>query len=230
MTDAPLELALQTAVAKVKSGSVTLKDVLGFLYPKGEGELNPPATAPLPTVISDDEKEALKRILDSYGSVVPTERRELHPVEVDSLLSERETLKTIKKMVERREEAIRTTVFNHLDVEAEKKGLAEGADRDDKGFYLLEGVAQGNNPNQVFKREIREGSPSLAGVDLEALAEDPSFPEFTRQDYLSMTTQTRVFDENKAMLALKKNPDLIRAIAKAAKPGKRTSSMNVRKK
>ena len=51
---------------------------------------------PLPTAITPDEKVALERLMDVYGSVVPSERRRLEPAEVSKALVERGVLKTVE--------------------------------------------------------------------------------------------------------------------------------------
>jgi hypothetical protein len=141
-------------------------------------------------------------------------------------------LDTIKKMVETRMASIRTAVFNHLDVEAERvDGFdPETAPYDKDGHYVLPGtLTVTTEASSTFKRETRGSAPSIGEADLKALADDPDHPEFTHADYLAMTEQTRVFDEHRFMLHLKKRPELLGAIRAAAKPGSKTAALTLRK-
>lgn len=210
--------------------SVTMVDLLKILRPDPVNASIPAERIPPPATISADQRKALERLVEVFGQIVPTERRTLWSAEVSSLLEEKAALAAITKMSKDRTEGIRTTVYNHLDVEAEGEPFdLSDTPRDKDGHYILKGEVSGTgDQGKRFTREIREGAPSLDLVELKALADSEDFPEFTHQTYLSMTTQTRVVDEAKIMLALKKNPSLVKVIAAASVPGSVTSSFNVR--
>lgn len=225
-----MDVLVKTAVEKIESGAISMSDLLKALSPTAKREVETLGETPLPAAISPDQREALEKVGKVFGAVVPDQRRMLKPAEVTALIDERQTLDEIRKMAESRNEGIRATIFNHLDVEVEEQGAAEEAQRDAKGHYLVKGEVRGTpDTDHRFTREIRNSSPSLDASALEALAKDDEYPDFTWDDYLSMTTQTRVMDENKVMLALKKNPHLVTAIAKATRPGGTTASMYLRK-
>lgn len=227
--NAQLDLLVKRTVAQLESGSLSIEDLLKALAPESAPLPEKVPEPPLPAAITDEQREALERVVEVFGSVVPDKRRELGADEIAKLEEEKRVLDTLKKMAEKRiKEGIRTAIFNHLDVKAEEAGLVdENTPREEKtGHYILEGEARGEpDTPQVFKRVVSNYSPTLDPIVLEALAEDPDFPEFTRKDYLAMTTQTRVVDEHKVMVALKKNPRLIHAIAKATRPGSKTASL-----
>jgi hypothetical protein len=227
-----LDRLVSAAVEKVESGTLTMAALLKALSPNPV-EPAAPAKPPMAAVITDEERKALARVVEVFGKVVPTERRALQPTEVDALVEEKQVLDQIKKMAEKRlADGVRPAVFNHFDTEAE---AAEGFDpedtlRDKDGYYVLDGEATGTGSTGMrFTRETREGAPTLDATALKALAEDPEFEGFDHKDYLSMTTQVRVLDESKVMLALKKNPRLVMAVAQATKPGSKTNSFNLRK-
>jgi hypothetical protein len=221
-----------TAASKVADGSIVkVADLLTTLAPVS-ARTQRPAKLPVPAAIKDEERRALARLPEVFGRVVPTERRMLTPAEGDALVEEKGVLDTIKKMVETRMASIRTAVFNHLDVEAERvDGFdPETAPYDKDGHYVLPGtLTVTTEASSTFKRETRGSAPSIGEADLKALADDPDHPEFTHADYLAMTEQTRVFDEHRFMLHLKKRPELLGAIRAAAKPGSKTAALTLRK-
>lgn len=184
------------------------------------------AGAPAPTAITDSQRAALAQVTEVYGSVVPTERRSLTPAEVESLMAERLVLDEVKKMVEARSESLRTTVFNHLDVEAEAAGVPEGTGVDKDGHYILAGETVGTEAGKKFRREVRTSAPTLNADALKGLVDSG---DLAHDDYLAMTTQVRVVDENKVMLTLKKRPELIGAVTKALRPARRNAALWVRK-
>jgi len=240
--------ALVALVDKVKAGGVvSLADLLELttaVVPVAEA---PVAKVAVPRVITEAQREAMDRLPKVFGQVVPDKPRELVPVEVGALVVERQTLDDVKKMAEARLADITVTVHNHLDaqyanwVETERvtrtaKFASTGeaappvkvAPRDEKGHFITAGTAGVEDVAQQFSREVRHGAPSLSAVALEQLATgDPDAP-LTHAEYLSMTTQVRVFDESKAMLAIRKKPALVRAIAMATQPGKDGVSIYLR--
>ena len=81
--------------------------------------------------------------------------------------------------------------------------------------------------NEVFSWEIREGSPSLSAESLAAL---DAAGEIDHDLYLSLTDQVRVINEQKVLLALQKNPEVVLDILdRASSAGSKTGAFNVRK-
>lgn len=227
-----IDLLVKQAKSELEKTSLSLGDLLKVLKPEDQIEKVAATEPPLPTAITANEEAALEKVTKVFGSVIPTERRKLDVGEISQLIEERDTLQTLKKMAEDRiSEGIRTTIFNHLDIVAEENGEAdENTPRSKDGHYILPGEARGNPDDETkFKREVRQSSPALDAAALKSLADDPEFEGFTHEDYLSMTTQVRQVDENKVMIALKKNPKLIHAIAEATRPGSKTAALYQRK-
>ena len=227
-----LAVLVTQAIEKINSGALSMSDLLKALAPNAVAEGKPSTPTPAAAVISEDERKALVKVVEVFGQVCPTEKRALLAPEVDALIEEKQCLDTVKKMAEKRlKDGIRTIVFNHFDteVEAGEDFDAEQAERDKSGFLLTDGEAPGTgSTGKKFTREVREGAPTLDVDGLKALAEDPEFEDFTHKDFLAMTRQVRIVDENRVMEVLKKKPTLVTVIAQATKPGKKTVSLNLR--
>lgn len=223
---ADLEQVVRLVVDRINDGSLSFGDLLKHLAPPPPTPVVP-AHAPVPAHITDEQRLAINKLDTVFGKVVPTDRRKLQPVEVTALVEEKRTLDQLKKLAEDRHEGMRTTIFNHLDIEAEEAGVAsDTTPRDKRGHYVLPGEALGApGTGKRFTREVREGSPSL---DAEALKKLVGSLDFTNDDYLEMTTQTRLVDEHKVMLALKKKPSLIQVIKAATRRSEPTAAINLR--
>jgi hypothetical protein len=220
-----LEAVPQEALDGVNTGSITWSNLAKLLVRDRTTEVVPkPVKLPLPAHISEDQILAMKRLLEIFGSVVPTERRALEPRERASLMEERQVIDTVATMAETRKDGIRTTVLNHLDVtkEFDNGGNPLDTDADKDGHYLAadKDIVSVPDSDKVFSWETSRFEPEINLAKLKALAEDPEVPEFTHADWLSMTEQTRVWDESKTMAHLKRHPELLSVIARAAEPAK----------
>lgn len=200
-----------------------LKKLQPALAPRAEVELlDIPAISPL----SDEQKAALTKLPLVYGKVCPDTVRKLEATEVKDLLEERYVLDDVEDICKKRKEAIRSAVCNHIDMEHADDDLP----RDDKGHVLIKEKVKVAGQPKCFSLELRSYEPPFVTAEaLKELADDPEVENFSQADYLAMTTQTRVVDEHKVMLALQKNPVLLQAIAKATRPGKTGASLFVRK-
>lgn len=230
---AAIEALEAQVVERLRGGVVDLSEILTLVSP---GYVSPPAPAklPLPAVITDEQRAALERFTEVFGSVVPTERRALTEAEGDALLHERAVIVEVKKLAESREADIKTTVHNAMDVDFEATfdpdaDLPEGVYRNKDGHYVVEGEVHGGG-DTAFRRGVRAGKDVLDVAALQALADDPDEPCITHAEYLAMTTQTRVVDENKVMLALKSKPHLIEAIRRATVTNPPTAAITVGKR
>lgn len=225
-----LPAEVRTVIDKLPLGKVSYKDALAVVAQPPE-KLPVPEKLPAPAVITDEQRAALQRLVEVFGGVVPTERRDLTIPEVTQLLVETRTLKAVEKLTKDRISDIRTTMFNHFDVVAEKAKLVDDdTPRTEEGHYPLAGEAKGDAQPTKFTREVRQGSVDVSESMLRELAEDESYPDFTHTDYLAVTVPVRMFNEHKFMLALKKKPKLLVAIQKAVTKGRPVASFHSERK
>ena len=225
-TTAEIQTTPATALIRqgILDGSITLADILRKV------EAAKPASAPaerrpvpLPKVITRAQQEALATLPSVYGKVTPDESRILTSEEIKALYVERKTLDQAAKLAKARTEDIRTIVLNHLDEINEDR--AEEFDKD--GHVLIADTVAVPGENEVFSWEIREGSPSLSAESLAAL---DAAGEIDHDLYLSLTDQVRVINEQKVLLALQKNPEVVLDILdRASSAGSKTGAFNVRK-
>jgi hypothetical protein len=199
--------------------TVTSEDVNSALATIVSDQLSAGATSattpPTPTTISEAEREALSRLPEVFGRVAPEAPAPLSSLEADALLVERTLLGTIEKLVKTRKDDIRAIVNNALDAALAESGeVDDDTPRDAHGWCLVPGEVAGDTEGR-FVRTVRRGSVSVDLDRLQQLADDPECNLLTHEDWLALTRQTRVFDEAKAALALRDNPELLRALAEA---------------
>lgn len=230
MTTTPVETTSALREALLKGDTKTYGDLLRAAVagrlPEGEPP-EPTAPAPMPT----DTVKAVKELPKVFGKVQPATVRSLTPEEIKSLYDERKVLDALKTTIEARRTGIRTTLFNHFDVEADQEDETADVERSDDGFYILEGVEPIPDTDQCFKREVRAGTPVLTVDALKALEEDPD-SDFSHEDFLAVTDQIRVINEHALVEHLKKGakrPGLLTAVASAVVPARKTVSLYIRR-
>jgi hypothetical protein len=183
-----------------------------------------------PFSLTADEEGAIENFVAFTSEVSwPAARRELTATERDRLLSFYTEYQAASKAVERAKEAIRTTFFNHLDVQAEKAGVAtpEETPRDKSGHYLLPGEIAVEGHDFRMTREVKDPAVDLNAEDLKALVELGALPHET---FLALTAQVRVVDEAKVMEAVRKDPTLLTTLSHATRVTRAGSgSLNQRK-
>lgn len=206
------------AIAKaVAAGEIVqISDLIKALAPPPT--ITKVGAVPLPAVVSDEEQAALQRLPEVYGSAVPETRRTLEAGEITSLLQERETLKTVEALVKRRLDDISLSVLNHNDVDYENdptstEGVLLGADGQAfitaKGHVVRKAKFRGDDPSlpKLFSVETRSGTPTMDTLAFKDLV--------SHDDFLACTVQERVWNDNKAMLHLRKKPELLAAFRDA---------------
>ncbi len=225
------ELAVTAAVTQIKEGvSISLSELLEMVAPPPVAPA--PASAPVPAVLTKDQKTAIDRFASVYGEVNPSEARLLSQAEVDALVDERTVLDTVAKAAEVRKAQIRSIAFSHFDAEIRANRPGGGADLevDDRGFFLTDAEVASPATGYRLTREIRKGAVSLSPAALEALASDPEVDWFTRDDYLAMTRPVRVIDDAAVAIHMRRRPEaVVRALAQVATRGQKVASCNQRK-
>lgn len=172
---------------------------------------NFPDLAPKVEITAEDGA-ALVALPEVFGKVQPTERREVTVAEANLLMREAQVIKTITDLLEGREEAIKTIVRHHLDIQAEAAGAA-GPDtpRTPVGNYAVPGSLPAPETGQQFNRILTKGRTSIDSARLKELFQAGAI---SREEYLSFTREERVFDEMKAREAIKKNNNLLGLLAR----------------
>lgn len=200
---------------------------------------------PKPLVLTDKFKAALAALPDEFGAVQPTERKALTQAEIAALYIERENLKVVLETLSKREAGIKEAIRNHADVEAETSGLAvakpvygpdgeivvEATPRDLSGHYIL---CAPQNPtripvegaNEEWSIEYTSGKTTLSGGELDVLFKND---EISREDYLALTVEKRVFDEAKASKAILAKPERLSIIKRITQKTGANTSLTVRK-
>jgi hypothetical protein len=218
-------------MAQVVQGKMTLAEAIA----KALGDKHQVAKVKpeVPTVIpiTDEHRRALKRIVEVYGKVTPTEPRLLTPSEQQALLVERDTIGEILKLLkDRKEVSLRETIANHLDRVAEEKRLAdEDTRKDARGHYALKQDEPVPDTDQKFQRILVEPKPEISGAVIQALHEAG---KIDRADYLAITRMPlvkRSFDQTKASEAITKDPGLLFRIAAAVTQAPPTTTIKTGK-
>ena len=175
--------------------------------------------APKKVTLTDKAKAALVKLPRVFGGTEVTERRELTGNEVTSLFDEYQTISAIGTLMEDRKESIKQAVRNHIDLTAQQQGVGDTVDS--HGFRI---VASKGAPvrlpvegsNEEFSLEYRGGRAGTMSVSSEKLLDMYEQGEISREDYLALTREKRVFDEDKATKAVLDNPALIEILHSAS--------------
>lgn len=194
---------------------------------------------PKTPILTDSDRAALALLPSVYGKTLVTERRTLTGDEISDLHVERETVKKVLKVLEGRVDVINENIRTHVDVEAVNAGLdpdAEGVLRDKDGHIILARPKQPTRvhipgTNQDFSLEFRAGSHGGVVIESNHLLDLYEAGEITRDQYLALTSERRVFDEDKARKSIIKDPtllDVIRRVTKRTSPTKPGASLFVR--
>lgn len=213
---------LKGEIAKARS----LKDVafaLDTIVPE-VAPVTSSALYPKPVVITPEAQAAMDALPSVFGVVHPDSPKILSDDEMCALYQEREIVREALAPLSGRDEVIKEIVRHHMDLVAIESNVAvdrqiirgghvvaDATPRDTKGHFIL---ASKDRPeqcpiphtNKAWSREFRSGSISFnfAAGDLLALYEAG---DITREQYLNMTRETRVFDEGKTMECLRKDPE-----------------------
>jgi len=243
-TDIVLDSRVKGEIKKAQS----LKDVAAILDVHAEPvPVSIEAEWPERVEMTEEAVQAIAALPEVFNKVHPDEPKILTDDEIVSLYEEREVLRAALEPLSGRDEVIKEIVRHHMDLAALEDNravvhdvvvngnvIATATPRDTAGHFIL--ASKGNpeqaripGTNQAFIRQYREGAVSYshAAEDLLALYEAG---DITREQYLAMTRETRVFDEAKVMEAVRKDPATYLPILK--KVAVRTSdgtSMYVRK-
>lgn len=176
-----------------------------------------------------EAQEAINSLPEVFNSVDPDVPRLLTEEERADLLEERNTILALKDELLAREERIKEIYRNHQDRQAESEGrVGKDTPVDSRGHYVIA------KPGDTYRTEIpghdlevsqeyRSGRVSVDPTALEDLAETD------RETYLGFTRSVRVFDEDKALKHLNKNPESMSAVTKITQRGTPHTALFFRK-
>lgn len=243
MTTIAPETAAGTELAPVSAARKALArkgrsflDVVRAVHSAGSGpaptqiEVADKVEPPLPAKpsVAEDVKVALRLVGERVAGIrVPTRRAKLSDAQFQSLGEALAAIKVVKKWIkEVEDDTIRVALFNHFDRVAEdgKDFDPEAISVDKNGFYVLPAQVK-LDAGPVVKREPRQGRVTLAAEDLFELVQTG---ELDRQDYLALTKQVRVVDEEAVLGALERKPALAVAIKKASTVAPGSVALQVR--
>lgn len=183
----------------------------------------------LPAKFSDKQLDAVKSLTKVFGSVVPTEPRQLSKTEIDALLAERQVVDIVARLTSQRKDDIALSVKHHHDAVVVEQD--PDAERTKDGHFAVSGRYGGeDNAEQVFSVEVRKGSVK---VDLDRLAsdaDDDGVGDLTHEDYLALTRPVRVIDPDRAATLLRKRPELLGVLERYVTQGAPSVSTYVRKR
>ena len=218
-----------TVVVPANLGSIKYDDLLKVVARSAEPE-KVGAKLPTPAKIKPSEKTAIETLPTVFGVVVPASRRVLTDEEVTALMAELGTIDVVGNLTKKRKDDIRTTLFNHWDVEYEATHTTEecaATPRNKDGHYVTEAQVDGEEIS--YQRTVREGTVSMDPKRLEEIAKDPEYPQFTWQDYLAMTEQTRVVREDKVMDQIRNKPELVEILSLVTTRGNKVAAFSPKK-
>lgn len=225
----PLPAAVGKAIEKVNEGHISYSDLLDLLKPEVTDDAGKP-DFPTASPLTEEQKAALQKVAEVFNSVTPSEPRLLTDQERAALYEERKTLDTVEKTLKGRKDDIRDIVLHHHDLVCQQEEREWGdEDLASNGHIAAKRRYSVPGASEEFSVEVRSGTAYLDPVVLEALAESDEYPDFTREHYLAMTEQTRIFNENRAMEVIKKHPEFIAVIDAATKRSRQGVSLYVRR-
>lgn len=200
---------------------------------------------PSPVSMTKEMEDALLALPEVFGKTNLDRRRTMTDDEVLAVYKEHEALKALETSLKDRRDNLKAYVRHHLDVAAEQEGRAVPADvfdengekvreaspRDPSGFYVLgeKGKPERLNIGDTGQAFSREASSYKAQVDGDRLTELYDAGQITREQYLALTVERRVFDEDKARKSISKDKTLLGVLARITQRGGMKSALYVRK-
>lgn len=188
-----------------------------------------PAPAQVP--MTDELAGALRVLPEVFAEIQPGTVRRLSDYELERLGVEQGAIDVILGVLGTRKEAVKEAIRNHLAVQADAEGMvSEGIELDAKSRPI---VAQPGKPqtlpipgtNRMWSLEYRK--PKVE-IDTKYLDHLHAIGEISREDYLALTVEKRVFDEDKAFRSMAARPGLLRIFRRIVSKGRSSTALFVR--
>lgn len=224
-----LEAVLGAGRRALEEKGVSFSTVLKALSSRVEPDKAKVPQAPAAIPMTDELVHALTVLPAVFGKVNPTSVCQLSDEENRALLEENRTLDTILKALTTRLEDTKAIARNHIHMTAVANGdAAAGGEVDQRGHVLVAG------PGEPYKVAIpgTDQAWSLQYVAPRTEISDTLLEQLRETDneaYLALTKTVRVFDEEKAIRSIRKNPGLLRTVHSLIKKGRPSTSLFVRK-
>lgn len=221
-----------TRLAKIgETKTISLVDVWDVLVSGDHSKSRTPAVPPAPSSLSDAQKDALKRLPEVYGKVVPKTVRRLTAVEARAIVEERDVIDTIMGVLKTRKDvSIRETIANHLDMLLEGEYTPDQLEEiplDAKGHYQEKQEASIDGSGRKFQKTISDPKPTLGIAAVEKAHKDGIID---RKTYLKITRKPdlpRVLDEDGLIRAMKADPALLFTLAPLTEKAPSTTTIKV---
>ena len=189
-----------------------------------------PKKPPVVPEITEQHLDALRRLPDLYGKVVPKSDRALTAKELAAIAEERQVIDLVLSLLDKRKsDSIRETLANHLDHVYYKAHPGEEPPTDPKGHVAVKGASENEvlvkGTTYKVARTVSGGKKALTYSDVELLHDegtisDEVFERITRE--VPAPPTPRVLDEEGLVNAMKGDPMLAYTLAQAA----RTTGVN----
>lgn len=213
-----------------------LADLLAGPAPEFAGAAALPA-APAKVKLTEVLRRALRALPDLFGVVTPDEARALDRDEIRALTDEANAISTVMGELSARKEAIKESIRNHQDAQAEAAGLPDGAvrvaDGSARGHWLM---AEPGKPFETavdgytdcWQQRFVSGKVSVSGHVIDDLY---GAGEIDRATYLACTSERRAYDPDKMQAFIRKDPVLgLSVLARMTTRSAPSASVNAPKK
>lgn len=217
---------VKAGMAEVAKGKISLADLFQSVIAKPDTTV-PDKKPPVPPALTEEQKEALKRLPEVYGKVVVTADRSLTAKERAALVEERQTIDTLlAPLKKRKDESIREVLSNDFDNMLSDEEQ-ESARVDAKGHFAVKQEQPVEGTGLKVQRIVSGGKPNLTIEHVEALHAEG---KIDRKTYLAITKKPdlpRVLDESGLHQAIQKDPRLFFLLGSVAEPTTPTTSIKV---
>lgn len=217
---------VRKALSKAKA---SVSDVLRATRPEAASVSVAETPIPQDPALDEEAWDAIEKVAGLLAALeLPKHRRIMTTPELEAVTRTYEALQTAQKGLDRARNQIKAAAFNHFDAVAahdgkitdETKLTKEGwAVLPDKESAVVEGL------RKVMTREVSGGKVTLPLDALRDLVEDGALEQ---ADFLALTKQIRVVDEDRVMTWLRKNADRADVLAEATEIGNGSASFWLR--
>jgi hypothetical protein len=207
----------------------SVSDVLRATRPEASKVTLAETPIPQDPSLNEEAWDAIEKVAGLLGALeLPKHRRMLSAPELEDVTRTYEALQTAQKGLDRARNQIKAAAFNHFDAVAVQEGkITEETQFTKEGWAVVEDKesATVEGLRKVLTREVSGGKIQLPLDSLRDLVEDEKLDQ---ADFLALTKQIRVVDEDRVMAWLRKNADRADVLAEATEVGKSSASFWLR--